>query len=538
MDKFSGIIAQINLLAAKLKEWMYRIIKVTVCIFALTGLRAIAWQSDNGDGTFTNPILYADYPDPDIICVSNDFYMVSTTFADSPGINVLHSKDMVNWEIVSHCCTNLDWSPLYNMVNGTAYRRGFWASSIRYFNRMFYVLANPVGANGRLYYATNASGPWQYYPLNHPTYDPGLFIDSDGTGYIVCGNTHLSLLTLNSNYSQVVSEKRSLVDMRGIEGSHMIKGGDYYYLFNADPAVHPFSLMCSRSTNIFGPYETIKSLDDPSGGHQGGIVELPDGQWYGFVMKDSGAIGRMTYIGPVFWTNNWPVWGTADTPGKIPATARKPIQGEPVCQPATSDEFASPTLGLQWQWNHNPDNSLWSLTERPGFLRLKPTQATNFWYARNTLTQKGQGPWCSGEVKFDLSHLQPGDVCGFGTLGKTNGQISINCISNGAVALNMNVIAPINLISRILWQTNLASQVFSGTELYLRTEMNFTNDLGLCSYSADGTNWTALGGPFNLSFDWLNGTFQGEKFAIFCFNPGPGDGFVDVDWFHFKDKPE
>jgi beta-xylosidase len=424
------------------------------------------------------------------------------------------------------------------MVGGTAYRRGFWASGIRYYNGMFYVISNPVGANGRLYYATNAAGPWLYHQFNRTTYDPGFFIDSDGTGYIACGNTHISILTLNSNYTGVVSEKTDLLNAPGIEGSHMVKRGNYYYLFNADPPMRPFALLCSRSTNIFGPYETVKSLDDSSGGHQGGIIELSNGEWYGFVMKDSGAIGRMTYIGPIFWTNNWPVWGTPDVPGKVPATARKPIQGEPVCRPATSDEFDSPTLGMQWQWNHNPDNARWSLVERPGFLRLRPAQATNFWLARNTLTQKGQGPWSCGEIKLDLGHLRPGDVCGFGTLGKTNGQISVNCDSHGAVTLDMNVIVQTKPGSMTLWQTNLASAALSGTNLYLRTEMDFTKKRGLCSYSADGANWTVLGGPFNLAFDWQTGTFQGEKFAIFCFNPDPGGGFVDVDWFHFQDKPE
>jgi beta-xylosidase len=439
---------------------------------------------------------------------------------------------------ISHCASNLNWSGKYNLTGGTAYRQGFWASSIRYYRGTFYVAANPVGANGRIYYGTSAAGPWQYHQLNRSIYDPGLFIDADGTGYIVCGNTHLSVLTLNSDYSRVVSEKRDILNMRGIEGSHLIRRGKYYYLFNADPAMRPFALLCSRATNIFGPYQTIKSLDDPRGGHQGGIVELANGQWYGFVMKDSGAIGRMTDIGPIFWTNNWPVWGTPEAPGRVPPVARKPIQGEPICQPATSDEFDSPTLGLQWQWNHNPDNSRWSLTERPGFLRLYPTRATNFWFARNTLTQKGQGPWSCGEVKMDLSHLRPGDVCGFGTLGKTNGQISANCGNNGAITLNMNVIAPMNPSSTELWQTNIASVAFKGTNLYLRTTLNFTNNLGLCSYSADGTKWTLLGGPFRLAYDWQTGTFQGEKYAIFCFNPKPGDGFVDVDWFHFSDKPE
>jgi beta-xylosidase len=497
-----------------------------------------AWQSDNGDGTFKNPVLYADYPDPDIIRVANDYYMVSTTFVDSPGINVLHSKDLVNWEIVSHAASAVNGGNRFNLIGGNAYRQGFWAASIRYHEGTFYIVDNPTFGNARIYYATNIAGPWQYHQLNRPAYDPGLFIDTDGTGYIACGNTHLSLLTLNSNYSQVVSVKTNLLNGRGIEGSHMIKRGKYYYLFNANPSMRPFALLCSRSTNILGPYETIKSLDDPSGGHQGSIVEMADGRWYGFVMKDSGAIGRMTCIGPVFWTNQWPVWGTPGAPGKIPAVARKPIPGESICQPATSDDFNSPTLGWQWQWNHNPDNPRWSLTAQHGFLRLRPTQATNFWFARNTLTQKGQGPWSRGEVKFDLSHLQPGDVCGFGTLGKNNGQISVNCDSNRAITLNMNIIEPVDPRSDNLRQTNLASVVFTRTNVHLRTVLNFTNDLGICSYSTDGTNWKVLGGPFNLAYDWQTGTFQGEKFAIFCFNPHPSDGFVDVDCFHFSDRSE
>lgn len=494
--------------------------------------------ADNGNGTFTNPILYADYPDPDIIRVGGDFYMVSTTFVDSPGINVLHSKDLVNWEIVSHAASVIDGGNRFNLVDGNGYRQGFWAASLRYYQGTFYIVDNPTFGRARVYYATNIAGPWQYHELNRPAYDPGFFIDTDGTGYIACGNTHLSLLTLNSNYSQVVSVKTGLLNLRGAEGSHLLKHSDYYYLFNADPSMRPFALMCSRSTNIFGPYETVKSLDDPSGGHQGAIVDLPDGRWYGFVMKDSGAIGRMTYIGPVFWTNDWPVWGTPDAAGKIPAVAPNPIKGEPPCQPVTSDDFDSPVLGLQWQWNHNPDNSRWSLAERPGFLRLKPTEATNFWFARNTLTQKGQGPWCRGEIKLDLSHLQPGDVCGFGSLGKTNGQISVICGSNGAVTLNMNVIVPENPSSSDLWRTNLASVAFAGTNLYLRMDMDFTNNLGVCGYSEDGAHWNTLGLPFNLAYDWRTGTFQGEKFSIFCFNPSPGDGFVDVDWFHFKNTPD
>src|SRR5690606_5225052 len=127
--------------------------------------------------------------------------------------------------------------------------------------------------------------------------------------------------------------------------------------------------------------------------------------WYGFVMLDAGAIGRVTNISPIFWEDDWPVWGTPEAPNQVPTVAAKPITGKPLRQPATSDEFDSAALGLQWQWNHNADNTRWSLDERPGFLRLRPTVATDFWTARNTLIQKGQGPWSRAEVKLDLTHL-------------------------------------------------------------------------------------------------------------------------------------
>ncbi|HTY88028.1 MAG TPA: hypothetical protein VMB80_11225, partial [Candidatus Acidoferrum sp.] len=268
-------------------------------------------------------------------------------------------------------------------------------------------------------------------------------------------------------------------------------------------------------------------------GHQGAIVDMPDGSDYGFVMKDSGTIGRMTYISPIFWTNDWPVWGTTNAPGRVPATAPLPMVGKPAYQIPTSDEFASATLGLQWQWNHNPDNARWSLTERPGFLRLHPTAATNFWYARNTLIQKGQGPSSAAEVRFDLSHLQAGDNGGLGALGKTNGTIAVTCNDPGNYTLSLNLIASTNSTKTNLVTTTVTTAPYTGTNIFLRLGMDFIRSKGTVLYSADGRNWTQLGGQFNIAYDWLTGTFQGEQFAIFCYNPQPGAGYLDVDWFRF-----
>lgn len=508
---------------------------VIICIIGFLVANACAWQSDNGDGTFTNPVLYDDYPDPDIIRVGSDFYMVSTTFADSPGLVVLHSQDLVNWEIVCHAASILDMSTSYNMLNGTtAYRQGMWASSIRYYNGTFYIVVSPVGSNARVYSAANPAGPWTYYQLDRGAYDPGFFIDDDGMGYIICGHGPQSVLTLNSNFSAVAAQANDVIDSGG-EGSHMVKRGSYYYLFNANPGVWPFQLRCSRATNIFGPWETGHiCLTATTGGHQGAIVDIDDNDnWFGFVHQDSGAVGRMLRIGPVFWENNWPVFGTTGNRDVMAGTYPKPVLGKSVMLPAASDDFASLTLGLQWQWNHNPDNARWSLSERPGFLRLRPAQASSFWTARNTLTQKGRGPQSHGIVKFDISHLQNGDIAGFGTLGKVNGHIFITAHSAGNKALGMVV------DNKGVGSVSYASDVpFAGMTLYLRTDLNFQTNQGNCSYSSNGTNWTSLGGYFPLEFDITYGTFQGEKYAIFCYNPDTASstGYVDVDSFTIGDN--
>jgi beta-xylosidase len=315
---------------------------------------------------------------------------------------------------------------------------------------------------------------------------------------------------------------------KGIEGSKIIKKGDWYYVFNALPS--KLALTCSRSKSLFGPYETIMSLDDTKGGHQGAIVDLPDGSWCGFVMRDCGAVGRMTNVSPIFWRDDWPVWGTPEVPGRVPATARKPIQGKPICQPANSDDFEAPTLGRQWQWNHNPDDTRWSLAERRGWLRLRPTAAKDFWHARNTLTQKGQGPVSCGVMKLDLRGLKAGDVCGFGTLGKVNGHIAARCETNGSVTLAMNVIVDAGAS-----ETRAVTKPIPRGDLYLRTSLDFVRNKGACAYSLDGAQWNALGDEFDLAFDWRTGTFQGEQFAIFCYNPNPGAGYADIDWFRFHD---
>lgn len=498
--------------------------------FLLSVTGTYAWQSDNGDGTYTNPVLHADYSDPDIIRVGSDFYMVSSSFTVSPGLTILRSKDMVNWEFAGHAADPVGTSDAHNMVNGqTAYEGGFWAPSIRHHNGVFYIAVQPTFDNGRIYYASNPAGPWNYHQLDRGIYDPGFFIDTDGTGYIISGHGPQSLMVLNSTYSAVVQQIDNYL-ISGGEGTHVVKRGGFYYAFNANPGVWPFQLRCSRTQNLInGPWETGHiCLTATTGGHQGAIVDINDSdQWFGFVHQDSGAVGRMPRIGPVFWENDWPVFGTATDRDNMAATYPKPVAGQPIKVPATSDDFSSSVLGLQWQWNHNPDVTKWSLTERPGHLRLRPGLASEFWKARNTLTQKSQGPRSQGVVKLDLANMQSGDIAGFGTLGKISAHLAVSVDPGGTKTLGMKM-----RNDKVGEYTGASGVPVSGNTLYLRTDLDFTRNLGICAYSTNGTVWTTLGGTFPLMFG-LGSTWQGEQFALFCYNSNTSAsaGYVDVDSF-------
>ena len=493
---------------------------------------AQVWRSDQGDGTFRNPVLYADYPDPDVIRVGQDYYMASTTFANVPGITILHSRDLVNWTIASHLANRLEGLPQYDLTGGTAYRKGLYASSLRHHRGTYYLANTPVGQKTRIWYARDVRGPWRFHELDREAFDPGLFIEPDGRAYLATASTAdgtITLLTLDAALAHV-TDARKIHYIKGAEGSKIIRRGAYYYMFNALPP--RLALSVSRARSLFGPWETRDQIDDKTGGHQGALVDLPDGGWFGFVMEDSGAIGRMTNISPVFWQDDWPIWGTPAAPGRVPARAAKPIAGAPFVEPATSDDFTGRRLGLQWQWNHNPDPTRWSLAERPGWLRLRPTQAERFWTARNTLTQKGQGPASRAEVKLDIGHLTPGDRCGFGTLGQYSANLTVTRGNGRRAAVTMEVTE--DTVDGARTKVRASATVPPGDTMWLRTDMDFTTDRGRVAYSMDGRRWTGLGGDFPLAFAWRTGTFQGEQFALFCYAPGASKGWVDIDSFRLS----
>ncbi len=502
---------------------------------AITPAAAQTWQSDSGDGHYANPPLYADYPDPDIIRVGEDFYFITTTFANVPGLTILQSNDLVNWRFASHVVDKLEGRPQYDLKEGGAYRRGLFAASLRHHAGMFYVAVTPVGEKTRIYRAKDVRGPWTMNRIDIEAFDPGLFFDTDGQAYIVTAigsDGTVTLLTMSPDLTRI-TDRRVVHFNKGGEGSKLVKRGDWYYLFNAIPS--RLGLTVSRAKSLLGPWETRNQIDDTTGGHQGAIVDLPDGTDYGFVMVDAGSIGRMTNISPIHWRDGWPVWGTPDAPGRVPATARKPVQGKPVSLLAASDDFAAPELGLQWQWNHNPLPDRWSLTERPGFLRLKAAPGKNLWDARNTLVQKGQGPRGRGVVELDIAGIRPGDICGFGTFGKISAQLAVVGDEDGKRALTMRVTEATSEGPQT--DIRVASIPISGNRLWLRADTDFETDIGRVAYSLDGRRWHEVGGEFPLIYDWRTGTFQGEQFALSCYNPSPGKGYLDIDSFTLSALP-
>lgn len=509
---------------------------LTLVAALATAAPAQVWRSDQGDGTYRNPVLFADYPDPDIIRVGKDFYFASTTFANSPGVTILHSKDMVNWQIVSHVVDRLDGDPRYDLKNGGDYRHGFYAASLRRHKGLFYLAVTPVGHKTRIYRSASITGPWTYKELDREAFDPALFIDADGAAYLgtsIGSDGTVTLLTLNDDLSAVTAAKVTYYN-KGAEGSKIVRHNGYYYLFNAIPG--KLAMTVSRSRSLWGPWETKPSIDDKSGGHQGAIVDMPDGSWYGFVMVDAGAIGRMTNISPIFWKDDWPWWGTPNRPDHVPERSPKPIKGHPFAEPPTSDDFASPRLGLQWQWNHNPDDSRWSLTQRHGHLRLHATQADGIWTARNTLTQKAQGPTMRAVAKLDTGGIRPGDVCGFGSFGKYNAQLSVVGGAKGAQSLAMMLTESTK--DGPVTQVRVPAVPIKGRILWLRTDMDFDSKVGHVAYSLDNRNWTEVGGSFPLAFDWRTGTFQGQQIALSCYNPAPSGGYLDIDSFTLSALPE
>ncbi len=500
---------------------------------------------------FTNPVLWADVPDMSITRSGSDFYLISTTMHLMPGGPVMKSKDLVNWEIVSYVFNKLKDTPRYDLIDGTVYGRGQWASSIRYHEGLYYVLFSPNDHPFRSYiYQTSdpENGDWELVTRTRHFHDGSLFFDDDGRVYVFYGTGQLT--ELKSDLSDVQPEGVDIKvfepdnDETGLlEGSQVIKHNGYYYWLKISwPQGKPRRQLCYRADNITGPYEKKVILEDDFAGFpycgQGCIIDDENGNWYGLIFQDRHGVGRVPLLMPVRWIDNWPMLGDED--GKVPLNWETPLKkydtGKRIVE---SDDFSTDKLKINWQWNHNPVNRAWSLTKRPGYLRLKTSRIVdNLFLAPNTITQRMEGPKCRGIVSLDISNMKDGDVAGFSAFNGDAGILSIVKTENKYYLLMTTNSVELDPTTKSV--LNVAVEEKNRVEINQNTiflridgDFNLNRDFATFYYSLDNENWIKIGPEYKMIFDYRR-LFMGSKFAIFNYATMGTGGYVDVDFFDYK----
>lgn len=543
---------------------MKRIYFILACILLMqaASVRADDYETLHME-KIQNPMLWADVPDPDVIRVGDTYYLVSTTMHLMPGAPIMTSKDLKNWETVGYIFDRLTDSPKYDLLNGTVYGRGQWATSLKYHNGKFYALLAPNerGAMGDTYIfsAEKAEGPWTIVSRMRHFHDCSLFFDDDGRVYVIYGTGEM--MELKPDLSDVIEGTHQQLfqreeDERGLlEGSRMIKHNGKYYLLMISHVYAPGKHrreVCYRADNIHGPYGKQVILESEFGGFsyeaQGTIVDTPDGDWIGIIFQDRGGVGRVLTVMPCRWVNGWPMLG--DENGKVPETVRPLVNGQPATAIVKSDDFSSDKLGLHWQWNHNPIDEAWSLKERPGFLRLKTNRVvSNLYLAPNTLTQRMEGPTCSGTIAIDISKMKDGDCAGLAAFNSDTGALVIKKKGKNLVLEMVEMSVTLtdldkevtNVEEKVIESIPLNAQLSTlNSQLFLRIDADFRpvnghgRDAANFYYSIDGSQWTQIGTKdYRLNFDWRR-FFMGSKFGIFCYATKKKGGYVDIEAFDYN----
>ncbi len=508
------------------------------------------WMADNGNGTYSNPVFYDEFSDPDLIRVGEDYYLTGTTMHVMPGLPVLHSKDLVNWKFLSYAMDKLDLGPEFRLEDGKdAYGQGVWAPCFRYHAGQFYIFSNVNRHKTQVFRASDPAGPWSHTEMNVSLHDLSVLFDEGGKIYVVWGYDELRLAELNEDLTDIKTGTEKIIIPAGSgagEGCHFYKIDGRYYITstNWDPVCYQ---VCARADDPYGPYEIclISAQENLGIGtgyrlsypyqedrfeiqpprenhvgcitlHQGGIVQTQRGEWWGFSMMDHNSVGRLTCLSPVTWYNGWPFLGLSGNLTRTPRTWVKPETGFAVVPHAPfkrGDDFSGPKLNPVWQWNHVPADEKWSLTEREGFLTLSSLPAESFWHARNTLTQRAIGPESIATVELDAARLQDGDIAGLALLNypyawlgisKENDQYTLRQYDQ---TINFTV------------QTEI-----DRSRIWLRVHCNFDNEHARFSYSLDGNTFEYIGENFIMVFQLR--TFQGVRYGLFNYNTNGIEGGI------------
>ena len=579
-------------------------------LFLITHCALFAQSSDNGDGTFTNPVLWTDMPDPDVIQVADTFYFVSTSMHMLPGVTILKSTDLVNWAFAANVVPQFDDDPFFDLQGGNRYGKGQWATAIRHWGGQFHVLFTSNSNGTFIYSSPTMQGPWTkttvfgapYHPIfdrmlplvekdqgdsynHHVLYDPGFLVDDDGRVYVVHGNTLNYITELDPVTCQPLGPARLLykAHREGLEGNRPYHIGDYYYVICTYGGSHSGNVTCLRSRSLEGPWEErevmcVGARMPESHILQACLIPLESGQTWAMAFLDMGVLGRIPHLVPVHWIDGWPVFGdwangnlTLPKPkvlngsngskGSNGSNGSKGSNGTIVSQTlATSDDFSSPTLGLQWQFNHNPDPSAYSLTQRPGWLRLHARRANQplpknrannplvnnglpvsltsvevsdeapLLMARGTLTQRMFGPYSQATVRVDASHLRTGDRAGLAILNIPYATLTITRTRQGFV---LQQTAGDNVQETVHADVNLTSDQTAG--LWLRADTEGQSGLARFAYSLDGEAFTPFGEEFQMVYSGVY--FVGNRFALFCYSRQAKGGYLDVDDFQVDIRP-
>lgn len=496
---------------------------------------------DQGDGTYRNPVLPSDYSDLDCIRVGGDYYAISSTMQFSPGMVILRSKDLVNWSIIGHAAADLTQiGPELNWDRMNRYGRGVWAGAIRHAKGRFWIYFGTPDEGYFMTSAVNPAGPWD--PL-HPVIKSGgwddccPFWDDDGQGYFV--GTHFAddcktyLWKLTPDGKGLVEDSRVLIN----QGAHReankllkIKGTYYHFFSEVKDGIRV--VMMQRSKSITGPYTERRQLTaanrESNEPNQGGIVDTVNGDWFFLTHHGHGDWeGRPASLLPVTWIDGWPIPGATDAtgkPGLMTWSAKKPLAGKKFT-PQTSDDFSAGTLGVQWEWNYQPRADKWSLTERPGFMRLhafRPLRPDGLMTAGNTLTQRSFRT-SRNEVTLclDLSGMADGQKTGLCHFAKDHSALGV---------------ARDGETMHIEFRENgklTAGPEFKGNRVWLKSSWGL-DGMSRYAYSADGKSFTDFGPETRLSW----GNYRGDRIGIYCFNNKQEAGHVDVDFLrHEFSKP-
>jgi len=551
MDRFWGYLGLLKVLV-----WLACCLGIVATDGSCATSDAVAkhWTADNGNGTYSNPLFYEEFEDPDVIRVGDTYYLAGTTMHMNPAVQLMQSKDLVNWQLVGYCMERLDLGPAFRLEEGrNVYGQGIWAPCIRYHNGMFYVFCNVNNVGLQVFRSKSIHGPWERNQLPG-RHDLSVLFDDDGKIYIISGNRRpYPIEELTPDLRGFVPGVRYVLDAQLGEGHHLYKINGKYYDVSAIPGASTDQLV-ARADSIQGPWTVERmvegeSLGVPSGTpvrarpndrgltlHQGGIVDTPSGQWWSIIMQDHGSAGRMVALVPITWHDGFPIIGLPGNLRKAPNTWVKPDTGytqDPTPAFIHDDDFDGGRLNIEWQWNHVPDDTKWSLTERPGVLRLHSLPADSFFTARNSLCQRPPGPECIATVELDTSGMVEGDTAGLGLLSSPYAWIGVVKTADGTVLQMLDATgsgrgrrgAPASPA-----KPPVVGPANPPAHLWLRVHCNFDTDQAVFSWSTDGKGFSPLGEPFTMTFQLT--TFQGVRLTLFHYNTsGQPGGFVDFDNF-------